>query len=76
MDIGEGSQNSACSRLNGQQPEFAADPVSGEVRRFLTGRSRPGNLLLYPTLISAHVYHVPASWCDTSGEKWAGQVPP
>src|SRR5690606_3900156 len=36
-DIGEGSQNSGVYQIMGNNCMFAADPVSGEVRRFLTG---------------------------------------
>mgnify|MGYP003630883249 FL=1 len=36
-DIGEGSQNAGVFQIMGNNQQFAADPVSGEVRRFLTG---------------------------------------
>lgn len=36
-DIGEGSQNSGVFQIMGNNQMFAADPVTGEVRRFLTG---------------------------------------
>ena len=36
-DIGEGSQNTGVFQIMGNNCMFAADPVTGEIRRFLTG---------------------------------------